>query len=151
MLFLDELAQEKDIEEVSLWLAEVLYAFLQSEISKSGPKIDLVNIRWVFYSRAYGNLLQKKALHLVICLSLAYTTYFKDISNSSTKRYPALWNTANYSDHPNKSIYCQKGPQGYSDVELRKWGIWSYPLWEQLLQFSACILEWLGPTRAKTI
>ena len=38
MLFLDELAQEKDIEEVSFWLAEVLYAFLQSEISKSGPK-----------------------------------------------------------------------------------------------------------------
>ena len=38
MLFLDELAQETDIEEVSLWLAEVLYAFLQSEISKSGPK-----------------------------------------------------------------------------------------------------------------
>ena len=38
MLFLDELAQEKDIEEVSLLLAEVLYAFLQSETSKSGPK-----------------------------------------------------------------------------------------------------------------
>ena len=37
-LFLDELAQDKDIEEVSLSLAEVLYAFLQSEISKSGPK-----------------------------------------------------------------------------------------------------------------
>ena len=47
MLSLDELAQEKDIEEVSLWLAEVLYAFLQSEI-------DLVNRRWVFYSWAYG-------------------------------------------------------------------------------------------------
>ena len=38
MLFLDELAQETDIEEVSLLLAQVLYAFLQSEISKSGPK-----------------------------------------------------------------------------------------------------------------
>ena len=39
MLFLDELVQEKVIEEVSLRLADVfLYAFLQSEISKSGPK-----------------------------------------------------------------------------------------------------------------
>ena len=37
-LLSEELAQEKDIEEVSLWLAEVLYVFLQSEISKSGPK-----------------------------------------------------------------------------------------------------------------
>ena len=51
MLFLDELAQEKDIEEVSLLLAEVLYVFLQFEISKSGLK---VNRRWVVYSRAYG-------------------------------------------------------------------------------------------------
>ena len=39
MLFLDELAQEKDIQEVSLRLVEVLYAFLQFESSKSGPKI----------------------------------------------------------------------------------------------------------------
>ena len=38
MLFLDELAQERDIEEVSLLLAEVLHAFLQSEIPNSGPK-----------------------------------------------------------------------------------------------------------------
>ena len=38
MLFLDELAQEKDISEVSLRLVEVLYVFLQFESLKSGPK-----------------------------------------------------------------------------------------------------------------
>ena len=38
MLFLDALAQEKYIEEVPLRLAEVLYAFLQFESLKFGPK-----------------------------------------------------------------------------------------------------------------
>ena len=38
MLFLDKIAQEKDIEEVSLRLVEVLYTFLQFECSESGPR-----------------------------------------------------------------------------------------------------------------
>ena len=41
MLFLDELAQEIEIKEVSLWLVKVLcafFAFFQFETSKSGPK-----------------------------------------------------------------------------------------------------------------
>ena len=38
MLFLDALAQEKNIKEVSLTLVEVLYALLQFKSTKSGPK-----------------------------------------------------------------------------------------------------------------
>ena len=73
MLFLDELGQEKDIEEVSLRLAEVLYAKFQNLVRK----IDLVNRRWVFYSRAYGNFamhcfdvrlvkIQKKTISMMV-------------------------------------------------------------------------------------
>ena len=40
---MDELAQDKDILEVSWILVEVLYAFLQFESSKFGPKKLLVN------------------------------------------------------------------------------------------------------------
>ena len=39
MLFLDSLAQEKYTCGVSLTVVEVLYAFLQFQRSKSGPKI----------------------------------------------------------------------------------------------------------------
>ena len=38
MFFLDELAEEKDIQKVSLRLVEVLYAFLHFESLKYGPK-----------------------------------------------------------------------------------------------------------------
>ena len=42
MLFLDELAQEKAIEHISLRLDDVLYAYyLQFEISKLARKINL--------------------------------------------------------------------------------------------------------------
>ena len=52
-LFLDALAQEKYIQEVSLRLDEVLYAFLQLESLKSGPKnVESVNRPTAVYSSA---------------------------------------------------------------------------------------------------
>ena len=59
MLFLDELAQEKDIKEVPLRLVEVWMRFCNLKVQNLVLKIDLVNrrcsVQWVVYSRAYGS------------------------------------------------------------------------------------------------
>ena len=84
MLFLDELAQEKDIEEVSLWLPEVLYAFLQSEISKSGPK------NW--FSKSKVGVLFERVRYIFLKQQLtgwktfSYTNRFKKVMSTIDSR-----------------------------------------------------------------